>query len=116
LARRLLGPDRYIGVSTHSVDEVVDAQSQGADFVVLGPVFATPSKRLYGPPIGLDRLAEAVRRTSIPVFAIGGVSAQHIPDVQRTGAFGIAVISAIFGARDVPEATRLLVDPLMKKP
>ena len=116
VARRLVGPDRFIGVSAHSVEEVVEAESQGADFVVLGPIFATPSKEPYGAPIGLDRLAEAVRRTSIPVFAIGGVTAQHISDIHRAGVFGIAVISAILGAGDVPAATRLLVDRLMKKP
>jgi len=114
VARRLLGPDRYIGVSAHRVDEVVDAQSQGADFVVLGPIFATPSKHPYGPPIGLDVLAEAVRRTSIPIFAIGGVAARHIPRVRRAGAFGIAVISAILGAEDVLAATRVLLDRLME--
>lgn len=116
VARRLLGPDRLIGMSAHSVEEVVEAESQGTDFVVLGPIFATPSKIPYGPPIGLDILAEAVRRTSIPVFAIGGVTGQRIPDIQRAGAFGIAVISAILGAGDVPAATRLLVDGLTKKP
>jgi thiamine-phosphate pyrophosphorylase len=114
VARRLLGPDRLIGMSAHSVEEVVEAESQGTDFVVLGPIFATPSKIPYGPPIGLNILAEAVRRTSIPVFAIGGVTAQRISDIRRAGAFGIAVISAILGAGDVPAATRLLVDGLMK--
>jgi thiamine-phosphate pyrophosphorylase len=115
VARRLLGPTRLIGVSTHGVEEVLDAESQGADFVVLGPVFATPSKRRYGLPIGVQVLTEAVRRASIPIFAIGGVAAQHIPDLQRAGACGVAVISAILGADDVPAATRLLADHLAQK-
>jgi thiamine-phosphate pyrophosphorylase len=115
VARRLLGPTRLIGVSAHSVDDVLDAASQGADFVVLGPIFATPSKQRYGPPIGVQVLTEAVQRVAVPIFAIGGVAAQHIPDVQRAGAFGIAVISAILGADDVSAATRLLVDRLAEK-
>ena len=116
VARRLLGPTGLIGVSTHGVDEVLDAESQGADFVVLGPVFATPSKHRYGPPIGLHVLAEAVRRASIPIFAIGGVGAQQIADLRRAGAYGVAVISAILGAEDVLAATRLLSDRLAEKP
>ena len=115
VARRLLGPTRLIGVSAHSVAAVLDAEFQGADFAVLGPIYATPSKQPYGPPIGLHVLAEAVRRASIPIFAIGGVAAQRVPDVQQAGAFGVAVISAILGAEDVPAATRLLVERLAEK-
>src|SRR5437879_5942047 len=65
-ARRVLGPDRLIGVSAHSADEAARAETDGADFIVLGPIFATPSKRGFGPPIGLGELEGARLRCGGP--------------------------------------------------
>jgi len=110
VARRLLGPDRVIGVSAHSVDEVMQAESEGADFAVLGPVYDTSSKRAYGHSIGLPPIQEASRRCRIPVFAIGGITAPRVHDVRRAGAFGIAVISSILTAECVASATRDLLE------
>jgi thiamine-phosphate pyrophosphorylase len=110
VARRLLGPDRLIGVSAHSVDEVVQAESEGADFAVLGPVYDTSSKRAYGHSIGLPPIQEASRRCRIPVFAIGGITAPRVHDVRQAGAFGVAVISSILTAQCVASATRDLLD------
>jgi len=110
VARRLLGPDRVIGVSAHSVEEVVQAESEGADFAVLGPVYDTSSKRSYGPSIGLPPIQEASRRCRIPVFAIGGITAPRVHDVRRAGAFGVAVISSILTAECVASATRDLLN------
>ena len=110
VARRLLGPDRVIGVSAHSVDEAVQAESEGADFAVLGPVYDTSSKRAYGHSIGLPPIQEASRRCRIPVFAIGGITAPRVHDVRRAGAFGIAVISSILTAECVASATRDLLE------
>ena len=73
LARRLLGNEKLIGTSTHSVEEVRKAESEGADFIVLGPIFETPSKRVYGPPLGLHTLETACRASRLPIFAIGGL-------------------------------------------
>jgi thiamine-phosphate pyrophosphorylase len=112
VARRLLGPDRLIGVSAHSTEDVLQAESEGADFVVLGPVYETPSKRPYGPPIGLKPLEEASRRSQIPVFAIGGVTPARVPEVRRAGAYGVAVISAILSAGSVEHAVRQFLDAL----
>ena len=111
-ARRLLGPDRLIGVSTHSVEEAVTAGIEGADFAVLGPIYDTPSKRSYGSPIGLRPLEEASGRCAIPIFAIGGITASRIPDVLRAGAFGVAVVSAILSAHDAQSATRCFLRTL----
>ncbi len=112
VARRLLGPDRFIGVSGHSADEVLAAGSEGADFAVLGPIYDTPSKRAYGPPIGLRPLEEASRRTTIPILAIGGITLSRIGEVRRAGAFGVAVVSSILSARDVESSTRRLAEAL----
>ncbi len=114
IARRLLGSDRLIGVSAHSLDEVVRAESDGADFVVLGPVYDTPSKREYGPPLGLGPLEEAGRRCRIPVFAIGGITVARAAEVRRAGAYGVAVVSAILSAESVASATRQFLDALAR--
>ncbi|MEW6247838.1 MAG: thiamine phosphate synthase [Nitrospirota bacterium] len=109
-ARRILGPERLIGVSTHSADEAVRAEADGADFAVLGPIYDTPSKRGYGPPIGIGTLEDACRRCRIPVFAIGGITPPRASEVRRAGAFGVAVISAVLGAEDVGDAVRRLAN------
>jgi thiamine-phosphate pyrophosphorylase len=110
VARRILGSNQLVGVSTHSVEEVLRAESDGADFVVLGPVYETPSKRAYGAPLGLSSVEEAARRARVPVFAIGGITASRARDVRRAGASGVAVVSAILGADDVTRATRAILE------
>jgi thiamine-phosphate pyrophosphorylase len=112
VARGLLGEQRLIGVSAHSVDEAVQAESQGADYVILGPVYDTPSKRAFGPPLGLERVEEVCRCVRIPVIGIGGVTPARARDVRRAGAFGVAVITAILGAADVEAAAREMLDAL----
>lgn len=71
-ARECLGPNRLIGVSVHSVKDAVAREQEGADFVVLGPIYDTSSKRAYGSPSGLSILQEATQMCRIPIFAIGG--------------------------------------------
>ncbi len=107
---RGLASHRLLGVSTHSVDDVVRAEAEGADFVVLGPVYATPSKTIYGPPIGLRPLEEAAARTRIPILAIGGITVERVRDVRKAGAFGVAVISSILASDDVAASTRAMLD------
>ena len=112
VTRRMLGPGQMIGVSAHSTDEVVRAESDGADFAVLGPVYETASKSAFGPPIGLRALEETSRRCRMPVFAIGGITASRVGEVRRAGARGVAVVSAILSAGSVESATRQLLDAL----
>ena len=107
-ARSMLGPDKLLGVSTHSLDAAHQAAEEGADFVVFGPVFATPSKLAYGPPQGLSQLAAVVRDVSIPVLAIGGITPVNLPQVQQTGAHGVAMIRAVLAAPDPCAATQQL--------
>jgi thiamine-phosphate pyrophosphorylase len=109
IARRLLGTGRLIGVSTHSVEEARTAEGEGADFIVLGPIFDTPSKRPYGPPLGIQVLYKACRTSRIPIFAIGGITPSRIPDILSSGAYGVAVISSIFQAPSIPDATSELL-------
>ena len=106
-ARQLLGPDKLIGVSTHSPDEITAAQ--GADFVVFGPVYFTPSKAGYGQPQGLARLRQAVGHSPVPVFAIGGIQADRIAAVRSAGAHGVALISALSAATEPSRAAHELL-------
>ena len=93
VVRSLFGADFLIGVSTHSLDEARAARAGGADFVVFGPVFETESKRAYGEPQGLSKLAEVVRELSeFPVVAIGGITLDNIDECFQAGARGIAAI------------------------
>lgn len=107
-ARRVLGPHKLLGVSTHSLSEARQAAEEGADFVVFGPVFPTPSKLAYGAPQGLPRLAEVVRHVPVPVIAIGGITPANVPQVMATGAQGVAMIRAVLAAPDPCAATQEL--------
>jgi len=94
LIRKTFGPNFLIGASTHSLDEAREARMGGADFAVFGPIFPSPSKERYGPPLGLDRLAEAVRgMTPFPLIALGGISDSNARECLNAGASGIAGIS-----------------------
>jgi thiamine-phosphate pyrophosphorylase len=107
-ARRQLGPDKLLGVSTHSLEEARQAMREGVDFIVFGPVYDTPSKRQYGSPQGLQRLAEVVAHVTCPVIAIGGIDTDNLPQVLQTGAHGVAMIRAVLAAPDPCLATRQL--------
>jgi thiamine-phosphate pyrophosphorylase len=109
VARRVLGKEPLIGCSTHSTRELRDAAAQGADFATFGPVYPTPSKAAYGPPVGIAALATACRETNLPLFALGGVGAENAREVIEAGAFGIALISYVFAAADPREAARKLL-------
>jgi thiamine-phosphate pyrophosphorylase len=110
--RDIAGRQLRIGASVHSVEDAVDAERKGADWVVFGPVYDTPSKRAYGPPQGLERLAAVVQRVKIPVLAIGGVTPERVPEVIATGARGVGVISGILAAEFPADATQLYLKAL----
>lgn len=120
VARRLLGPEAWIGRSTHAADEATTAASEGADYAVLGPIFATPSKAAYGPPLGVTALtaarAEAPGAALLrcPLIAIGGVTIANAGDLRAAGADGVAVIRAILDADDVALATLQLVSAIAR--
>jgi thiamine-phosphate pyrophosphorylase len=114
IARQLLGPGRLIGVSTHSAEEI--AAAAGADFVLFGPVYFTPSKAAYGEPQGLDRLRQAIEKSPLPVLAIGGIKAAQLAEIRAAGAHGIGVITAISAAVDPAHAARELLGEFPKRP
>ncbi len=112
VARELLGPDRKIGVSTHSPEEVSAAAEAGADFVLFGPVYLTTSKIPFGDPQGPAALKAATDAASVPVFAIGGIKQDHIPEIKAHGTACIALISAISEAAEPRDAARNILATL----
>jgi thiamine-phosphate pyrophosphorylase len=107
--RKTVKAKLLIGVSTHSLKEARAAEKGGADFITFGPVYRTHSKLRYGPPQGLDNLEEVCSKVGIPVFAIGGIKSHRIDKVKKAGAFGVAMISEIFGAEDIKGKAKELV-------
>ena len=98
IVRMTFGDDFLIGASTHSLAEATNARDDGADFIVFGPIFPTPSKDEYGPPLGVSYLAEVASELApCPVLALGGISIDNARECLRAGASGIAGIS-LFGA------------------
>jgi thiamine-phosphate pyrophosphorylase len=102
--RALLGPQKIIGVSTHSLQEAREAEQNGADFVLFGPVYFTASKASYGAPQGLPALKTIVDNVSLPVYAIGGIKPENIESTKNIGIRGVALISAIVSAESPKEA------------
>lgn len=107
-ARELLGPIRTIGASTHSLEETRDAERQGADFILFGPVYFTASKAAYGAPQGLAALKKIVENIALPVYAIGGIKPENVEEVMSAGSRGIALISAVMAAIDPKTTSRML--------
>src|SRR5205807_806869 len=108
LARRLLGPQRILGVSAGTLEEARAAIAAGADYLGVGPIYATSSKNDAGNPIGLNLIETLAREYQIPLIAIGGINAQNAGEVIQAGTTGIAVISAVVSAADVEQAAQVL--------
>jgi thiamine-phosphate pyrophosphorylase len=108
-ARKIIGPEQLIGMSCHNLDSAISALKSGADFITFGPVFFTPSKAVYGSPVGLERLAETTAILNIPVFGLGGINKSNILQVMAAGAKGIALKSAIMSAEQPQVAAETLL-------
>lgn len=107
-AREILGPDKIIGVSAQTVEQALEAEKNGADYLGVGSVFSTSTK-LDADDVSLETLRAICNAVSIPVVAIGGIHAENILDLKGTGVDGIAVVSAIFAAEDIKAATKKLL-------
>lgn len=99
-----------VGVSCHSPDDAIRAEASGADYVLLGPIFDTPSKRRYGPPLGLNQLSEAANRIRIPLLALGGITAERVRLCLEAGATGIAAIRLFQECSSIEDLVRELRD------
>jgi thiamine-phosphate pyrophosphorylase len=102
-ARRLVGPDRLIGLSTHTPAQIDAAAASDIDYIGVGPVNETPTKP-GRPAVGIELVAYAARHAAVPFFAIGGISADNLEEVRAAGGDRVAVVRALTGAAD-PEAT-----------
>jgi len=102
--------DFLIGASTHSIAEARLAEDGGADFIVCGPVYDTPSKRAFGPPLGLDVFAEIRAAVEIPVLALGGINLSNYCEPLRRGAAGVAAISLFADADSLEQTIRSIVN------
>lgn len=104
--RNIIGAGMLIGASAHGIEEAIEVERQGADFITLGPVFETPSKMKYGPSIGIEKIREASGKINIPIFAIGGIKPHNAADAMSCGAYGVALISGVFGSEDIGSAVK----------
>ena len=104
-ARRVAPKGFIIGTSVRTVEEAMIAESEGADYIALSPIFDTPTKSDAGPGKGLEALKVIKSAVSIPVIAIGGICKDNVRQVMDAGADGVAVISAIVGQKDIVKAT-----------
>ncbi len=108
-ARAELGPDKIIGVSVGSIEEAQKAEAGGADYLGIGTVFFTGSKKDINEPLGLKNLEKIAHSVKIPSVAIGGIHLDNVKDVMKTGIDGVAVISEILGKEDVKKASEVLL-------
>jgi thiamine-phosphate pyrophosphorylase len=108
-ARKLLGADKLIGVSIHSVGDAEAIDPATVDYAVAGPAFETESKPGYGPEIGRKGLAEIARATRVPILAIGGLNVMRAAEVLAVGPLGIAVMGSVMRAADPARVMRELL-------
>ena len=113
-ARALVGSRMLLGISCHGLADVREAVEGGVDFVVLGPIYETPSKVPYGAPLTPVILKQARGICPLPILAIGGINTTRVPEVVHAGADGVAVISAVLAAPDPGAATRELLEAVAR--
>ena len=108
-ARKILGKNKIIGVSVGSVEEALKAERGGADYLGIGTVFYTGSKKDINEPLGLENLKIIADSIKIPSVAIGGIHLNNVKEVMKTGVCGVAVISEILGKEDIEKASKTLL-------
>lgn len=113
VARRLLGPEKCLGVSASSLEEAIQAEADGADYLGVGALFPTTTKDKAG-TLPLETLIAIRKAVKIPIVGIGGIHTGNISDLQGSGIDGIDVISAILGTKDIEASSRELRDLVQK--
>ncbi len=111
-ARRIVGHDKFVGVSTHNLEQFEMAAESSADYIAVGPVFSTSSKANPDPLVGLDFLHKVRRLTDRPLVAIGGITLERAASVIEAGADSVAVISGILSAPDPVQRARQYIETL----
>jgi len=111
-ARKVMGPNRIIGLSTHNTEQVREAERLKPNYIAFGPIFTPGSKQDHDPVVGIEGLRVVRSLTSLPIFAIGGIRVEQVSEVMRAGANGVAVISAVLNAPDVKQAVQDLISQL----
>lgn len=106
-ARSMMGSEKLIGLSTHSLPQALDAEKKGADYIGVGPIFSTPTKPDYR-AVGIDLIREIRDKIKIPFVVIGGIDESNIDEVIAAGARRVAVVRAVCGAKDVRGASERL--------
>ncbi len=112
MARSIVKDAMIIGISANSLEDAVAAEKGGADYLGVGPIYATPTKTDTAPILGLDGLRKIRKNIKIPLVTIGGLNRSNATQVIRNGADGIAVVSAIVGAEDPEKASRDLMNTI----
>ncbi len=110
-ARETAGAGVIVGKSTHGVDQATATVAEHPDYIGFGPLFATPTKPDYS-PIGIEQIAEVHRRVHLPIFCIGGIKLENLPQVIAAGARRVVIVSGILLAKDVKEYARACKDLL----
>ncbi|MFH1055804.1 MAG: thiamine phosphate synthase [Candidatus Altiarchaeota archaeon] len=105
-ARYILGKDKLIGVTVHSVEQAVAADEGGADYVAVSPIFPTATKKDAGEPVGLQMLRDVKAKVTMPVAAIGGINESNVDSVIEAGADMVSSISATVGKQDIRSAVK----------
>ncbi len=111
-ARSVIGPGKLLGVSTHNLDQFKEAAATTADYIAVGPIFATGTKANPDPIVGTDFIRKVRPLTDKPIVAIGGITLERTPEIIESGADSVAVISDILGAPNLGMRARQYIDLL----
>lgn len=114
MARELIGEDKILGISTHSLKQAKEAEAKGADYIGVGPVFPTSTKPDYS-PVGLELVEKVSQEIEIPFVAIGGIKLDNVRKVIKAGAKRIAVVSGVVAADDVRQAAKSYCQKINKE-
>jgi thiamine-phosphate pyrophosphorylase len=116
-ARKILGEGKIVGVSTQNLAQAKKAVSAGADYIGVGPVYSTPTKKNAGPPVTLEYVSQISESgINLPFFAIGGIKLHNLEDVLKAGARRVAVVTGIVGALNVRKVSKQFKEVLGKYP